>query len=486
MDKNLLSDNHSTSSPDNLNNISPNNKEFINAEKNRASEITTMKTSPLQQNNTIPNNTQQKKISVRQASLTTPTSNPIETETASGLKKNGSLKKVFISLLIFSAIAMLTVFFYLFSFAKPSFLSPLADKNQAPNVLSISSPIVQQKQIIGFLPFWNLKEESNIRYDLISQIAFFALEINQNGHITKVKEDNTEEPGWTALNSPTMNLVIRKAKESGVKVTLTIQSMDQETIDLIINDGQKRQLAISDSLEILKAKNLDGINVDFEYVGTPTVTTINNFSKFIKELREAMDKTDKNLSLGVDVFSDAYQRIRIWEVKEISNYANHIIIMGYDFHRPSSTIAGPIAPLRGAPESWQYDITKTIMGFLKSAPPEKLILGVPYYGYEWRTTTDKPYSTTYPNTGALATYKRIQALIQEKSPNLDWDETALSPRIIYEDKGNIMQIYYENEISLGLKYDLINESGISGIAIWALGYDGDYPNLWNMLSEKFY
>ena len=74
--------------------------------------------------------------------------------------------------------------------------------------------------------------------------------------------------------------------------------------------------------------------------------------------------------------------------------------------------------------------------------------------------------------------------MEEKNPTLDWDETALAPRAIYTEKGQIFQIYFDNETSLGLKYDLVNQSGIAGIGIWALGYDGEYPNLWNLLAEK--
>lgn len=35
------------------------------------------------------------------------------------------------------------------------------------------------------------------------------------------------------------------------------------------------------------------------------------------------------------------------------------------------------------------------------------------------------------------------------------------------------------------KYDFINLIDIAGIGIWALGYDGEYPNLYDAISEKF-
>jgi hypothetical protein len=46
-------------------------------------------------------------------------------------------------------------------------------------------------------------------------------------------------------------------------------------------------------------------------------------------------------------------------------------------------------------------------------------------------------------------------------------------------------LYYDNVQSLGVKYDLVNSSGIRGTGVWALGYDGGAPELWSELSTYF-
>jgi spore germination protein YaaH len=340
------------------------------------------------------------------------------------------------------------------------------------------------KEIIGFLPFWNIKEEESQRYHLLTQVAFFALEIDGQGNIKKLKEDNTEEPGWTAYKSQSFGAIYRKAKESGTKVILTIQALDSDVITSLVNDPEKRKRTIKQTLEIINLKNLDGVNIDFEFSGVPTYKTTQNFTQFVKEFKDALSEKNPNLTLTIDVFADSVKKVRLWNIPKLANHVDHIIIMAYDFHRASSQVAGPIAPIRGAPKHWEYDLSKMLSDFSKVVSLEKIILGVPYYGYEWQTSSDKPYTTTYPGTGSTATYKRIKSIIENKNPNLNWDEIALSPRLTYTEQGKTFQIYYENEISLGLKYDLVNESGLAGIAIWALGYDGEHSNLWNLLAEK--
>lgn len=365
----------------------------------------------------------------------------------------------------------------------PEFISPLPEgtavlssKTQTPS---------NSKEIIGFLPFWNIDHEESQRYHLLTQVAFFALEIDADGNIKKLKADKTEEPGWTAYKSQSFGSIYRKAKESGTKVVLTIQALDSDVISSIVNDPQKRKRAIEQTLEIVKLKNLDGVNIDLEQSSVPAYTTTQNFTQFVKEFKEALSTQNPNLTLSIDVFADSVNKIRLWDIPKIAEHVDHIIIMAYDFHRSSSLVAGPIAPIRGSPKHWEYDLISVLREFSKTVPLEKLILGVAYYGYEWQTTSETPHATTYPSSGSLATYKRIQSLIAQKKPKLKWDEEALSPMLTYTDKGKIYQIYYENEVSLGIKYDLVNESGLAGIAIWALGYDGEYSNLWNLLSEKF-
>ncbi len=363
------------------------------------------------------------------------------------------------------------------------FISPLAD-----NPTTLSSKTVYEppkKEKIGFLPFWNMKEEPNIRYHQLTQLAFFALAIDAQGNIQKLTEDGYEEPGWTAYKSQTFAAVVRKAKESGTKVILTIQAFDTDTITAIVSDTSKRTNVINQTIELINNKNLDGINIDFEYAGTPNYQTTKNFTRFVEEFNIALKEKNQNYILNVDVFADSSTKVRIWDIPKLAESVDQIIIMAYDFHRPSSPVAAPVAPIRGSPDLWEYDIVKTIRDFTTNVSPEKIILGVPYYGYEWRTTNEKKYAPTYPGTGALATFKRIQQLIKEQNPILGWDEQALSPRLTYNLQGKVFQIYYDNETSLGIKYDLVNESGLAGIAIWAIGYDGTYPNLWNLLSEKF-
>lgn len=387
-----------------------------------------------------------------------------------------------IRLIVLSALVFIILPITVVLTNSPVPLSPIPEKKP---VVEQEVAFVPSKKIIGFLPFWSLQDMEYLRYHLLSQLVFSSLQVDSDGTIRRILADKTEEPGWTAYKSQAFGTIMRKAKDAGAKMVVSVQALQPEVIDSVVNDPGNRQRLVSEITEIARQKNLDGINIDFEYSGTPSQTTIGNFTQLVKEIDVALKSQQPYLIVSVDVFADAIQKIRLWEVQTLVRDVDEVIIMAYDFHRPSSAVAGPIAPLRGSPERWTYDVIHALRDFTAIAPPEKIILGVPYYGYEWQTLSHDSYAKTYPGSGALATYKRVQSLIAKKQPILSWDEISLSPILRYEDRGKLFQVYYENEVSLGLKYDLVNESGIGGIAIWALGYDGSYPNLWNVLEEKF-
>jgi spore germination protein YaaH len=206
----------------------------------------------------------------------------------------------------------------------------------------------------------------------------------------------------------------------------------------------------------------------------------------MKEFYTETKKIAPNLHISLDVFADAGLKKRVWDIPALEPYVDHIVIMMYDFYRSSSPQAGPVAPIFGAEQRrWDIDTVSTLKPFLEKIAPEKLLLGIPFYGYEWRTTSDEPNANTYPKSGGIATYKRIQKLLQDE-PTIkeQWDRDALSPYIIYKENGKIYEAYYENSRSLSYKLDLVNELGLGGIAIWAVGYEGHAPELWSVIQQK--
>ncbi len=265
--------------------------------------------------------------------------------------------------------------------------------------------------------------------------------------------------------------------------------MDQSTIETIITRPIAQNRLASHLKSLIAEKNLDGLNLDFEYAGNPTLTQQHQFTDFVTTLTNQLKLQFPQIEISLDVFADSALKPRIWDVNKLAQVIDYFVVMAYDFHRPSSPVAGPIAPLRGGGESWELDVTQSLTSFLTIVPPSKLVLGVPYYGYGWHTTSATPLATTYPDSGELATFNRIQNLIRHPDNSItnlsiNWNAVAFSPYLTYQQSGRWYQIWFEDERSLKLKYDLVKQTGLAGVALWALGYDGDHPQLWHLLKSS--
>lgn len=360
-----------------------------------------------------------------------------------------------------------------------------------------------KKVVFGFLPYWNLKYKPYLRYSLLTHLAYFGVGLDENGNIDTADSDGNAEPGLRHLRSPELTSIFTLARQNNTKNIITITAMSPDTIQGVLSP-QNQSRAIANILSLLTEHSFDGINIDFEYVGVPTPSTIMQFTSFIKSLQTRCRTLKPTCEISIDVFGDAGRSTRLWDLKNIHPYLDYVFVMAYDYYRPSSVQAGPVSPLRGKCSQLyankfclESDVSADIAAITKQVPPAKVVLGVPYYGYQWQVASGDYKANTYDGTGGMASLHYIHELIsQDPLPiksktqiigvQQHWDDYTLTPYITYEPKpGKIIQIFYENSRSLSLKYDLVNKSSLAGVGIWALGYDADLPDYWELLFKYF-
>ena len=131
---------------------------------------------------------------------------------------------------------------------------------------------------------------------------------------------------------------------------------------------------------------------------------------------------------------------------------------------------------------------------LQWAPADHVLLGVPYYGYNWPVTSKVPHATVQSNKkkyGAVksVTYKSARDfLAAHPKVKRHYDALEGSAYYTYWSKTykTYRQVYFEDEHSLSAKYDYVLTSGLGGIGIWTLDNDRGYAALSNKLRDKFY
>ena len=158
----------------------------------------------------------------------------------------------------------------------------------------------------------------------------------------------------------------------------------------------------------------------------------------------------------------------------------------------SSSPVGSVAPLGGP----GYDIGDTIRAYVGRIPASKVILGVPYYGRAWSTSTSALGSRNISGTkyGASTTVVYTTAREYAVDHGKQWDPVEGVAWTVYRRENCTAtygcvkpwrQLYYDDAKALGLKYDAVNRYNLRGAGIWALGYDGTRTELYSVLKAKF-
>ena len=347
--------------------------------------------------------------------------------------------------------------------------------------------------VYGYLPYWSLDNAKYIQLDRLTDISYFGLTLDANGTFRKVLDDGTAEPGYnTWKTSKELKKLIDNSKRHGVRFSVTIIAHEDDVSGEFLNCTPCWDTFITELERELNSKNIRDVNLNFESSDLVDANTANKYTEFAKFVNEKLDAKYTNSFVVVATFADSLVKPRMTIIGDLAKYVDALFIMAYDFHQPTSDNAGPVAPIGGAGIYGEYDIQTMLKDYLTVAPPNKFILGVPYYGYNWVVVENEPYATRIAGNDAIGysqsqPYSFIMDTILENNPKILWDDLAQVPYFTYisPSTGSLRSVYFENADSLRTKYRLAKNSNMLGVGIWALGYDGGYAELWNLLKEEF-
>ncbi len=202
---------------------------------------------------------------------------------------------------------------------------------------------------------------------------------------------------------------------------------------------------ITDAL-IKASETYDGLQVDWELVMSDDAQ---NYIDFLKELKAGLK--GKTLSIAIParvktLTNDAYN------YEKLSKTADKIIIMAYDQHW-STSAPGPVAGTDWCQRICDYAKTQI--------PPEKLIMGMSFYGRAWRDDTEGGKAYTYP---------KLQNLMQEHKIKKTERDEYLVPHFSFTKKMTVT-LWFDDSLSLLTRTKMYSEKGIQSLSYWRIGQD---------------
>ena len=357
-----------------------------------------------------------------------------------------------------------------------------------------------QREIFGFALSSTLGD-ANVGYpswnfSLLSTVAFFGLHVNDDGTIAN-------DSNWTTWNSSTLTGLVSTAHAAGTRVVATVVLQDFSNGTPHMCAGLSHaSTTVSAAVAELKAKGVDGLNVDYEGLNgacgtTDTSWARHTFTAFVASLRAALPSGSY---LSVDTYaSSASDPTGFFDVAALGAPADAFFVMAYDLEYSnyrraplgcSSFCLGPTSPLAG----YYYNDTSTASQYASVVPASKVLLGVPYYG---RKACVGGATANANALGTVTADSYLDAIGESADPAVkagsyaahrDANDSAGQERwdTWFNTSMNCTrELYWDDATSLGLKYDLVNSANLRGVGIWNLNYGGGSPELWAELKAKF-
>ena len=344
---------------------------------------------------------------------------------------------------------------------KNNYIESATQDISEPIIGNQNRSIAPSKEVFGYHPYWMGTAWQNYNYNLISTISYFSAEATATGNLSNLH-------GWPVAG------LINLAHTNGVNVVLCVTLFDNGDLVTLLSNPSYRQNLINNLLTQVQAGNADGVNVDFESFPS---SQKQNMVQFITDLTSTFHAEIPGSQ--VTLATPAVDWNNGWDYNALATISDGLFIMGYNYYYGGSSTTGPIAPLyaNGISVSW------TINDYLNKTnnQSDKLMIGCPYYGFEWPTSSGSSGASTIGN-GSAKFYAEMEG--NALSYGKLWDESSQTPWYRYQNP-NWYQGWYDDSLSLSYKYDYAIENDLLGVGIWAMGYDGNNPELWELLSTKF-
>jgi spore germination protein YaaH len=332
------------------------------------------------------------------------------------------------------------------------------------------------KKVYGWHPYWSGSTiHNNYDWSMISEFCYFDYEVSPTtGNNTNASFAWSTSAAVNAAFSNSVNVHFCATMFSN-HATFWASSTAQQTF-------------ITNAINLLTSRGAHGLNIDFEVMGSADKIP---FKNFMINLSTQLKATNPNYKLTMALY--AVEWSSVFDIPALVPYVDDFIIMGYDYYYAGSTIAGPTAPLYNFDPTYDRTLSRSITYYLnQGVPASKLLLGLPYYGREWGTVSNTiPSSVITPTSAPGAfTSSRTYSFIRNNPTtysvtNRYWDANSYTPYYTYQSSGNWRQCFIDDKYSMSKKFDMVNQRGLGGIGIWALGYDNGYSDYWDAIKEKF-
>jgi cellulose synthase/poly-beta-1,6-N-acetylglucosamine synthase-like glycosyltransferase/spore germination protein YaaH/peptidoglycan/xylan/chitin deacetylase (PgdA/CDA1 family) len=304
----------------------------------------------------------------------------------------------------------------------------------------------------GFYVSWDATSFASLRQNYRHLDLLIPEELHAISRDGRVKQDVDQKLiDWmqhTAIELPTMPLVNNHDGDAW---------RSEELAEMLANPRARTRL-ISDLLTFVLSHHQAGVVVDFEVLPNRAIPS---YRKFIAEVGTVFHSANLKVMVALPAIDFGL------DYEFFARNVDAIILMNYDQHWATAA-PGPIAS-----QDW---FTHNIEMALKEVPPQKLIVAIGSYAYDWPAATKKD---PHPAAHTL-NFQDAIVRAEESEATIEFDADTLNPRFSYSDDGDrLHQVWMVDGVAAFNQVRVAERRGARGVALWRLGSED--PSFWSVI-----
>lgn len=331
-------------------------------------------------------------------------------------------------------------------------------------------------EISGWIPYWQKTAgvaQATEHLSIFTELSPFGFTVDEAGNLIDTAK---------LMSAPWPDL-ITKAKAKKIRIVPTVTWTNGQAIDTVLKNETLRAHHIKQIVKMVNSGGYDGVDIDYE---NKLAETNQYFSLFLKELYTAMGKKWVICSIEARTpldsrFDTVPEKIEYAnDFVAINKYCDRVKLMAYDqgridlkLNRSNLGSYRPVADTR-----W---VEKVVKLAAESINKNKIIIGVPTYGYEYAYTADGAAGDGFKALWTVtASYAADLAGQVKLTPRRNEAGELSFSYLATSSNKELHLVWWSDAVAIKSKIDLAKKLGVRGVAIFKLDGKAD-PALWTIL-----
>jgi spore germination protein len=310
----------------------------------------------------------------------------------------------------------------------------------------------------------------NIDRDLLREIlpyltylSIFTYGVKDDGSLVVPDDRDLIETAKEYKTAPVM--VISTLNERG--------AFDSDIAVRVLSDPDFQNTVINNIEKAVLEKEYYAVDVDFEYIPGRYAE---EYAEFIAALRERLAPMEKKVFAALSPKVRADQEGLLYEGHDyglVGEAADMVLLMTYEWGYTFGP-AMAVSPIPNVRRVIEYAVTEI--------SPDKIILGVPNYGYDWTL----PFVEGESRARSIGNEEALR-LAKDRRARIRFDDEQRAPTFNYYDIVNGKpiehEVWFENARSVYETLELVDEFGLEGIGIWNLMRS--FTQMWTVINSTY-